>query len=526
MKSRSLPPRPNLDQLKRLAKDLLREARAGDSGALARFRALPSFGGTPDAALARAAFALHDAQSVVAREHGFPSWNALREEVEARTLAFDDAVVQFVEAATDGRTDRAERLLSLHPGIATATFHTALVLGDAVTVNAHLAKQPHQATEAAGPRGWEPLMYVCHTGVAHGDDARESGLVSIARELIRLGADPNSRFPWLHHGVRRPVLWGAASASRIPALVALLLESGADPSDGVTFPLAVAAGDIPVLELLAQHGADLDQPWATDGSASLYAALTWAGNTAGAHWLLEHGADPDPVFALNGETPLHVAARQWDVELVSALVARGADPARPSGSGRTPYALAALAGNRAVADWLVAHGADDRLAPVDQLVAACARGDRRMAAELLAAHPSLPDELGEDHYAGLYIAAARGDAEALETLLSAGFDPDHPDESIGKTALHVAAMEGWPGAAEVLLRHGASVSVRDREFKAQPLVWAAEGSRNARDGRDHTKVARLLLDAGSPKEWDAGPEPPEQILEILAEWTEADRVQP
>ena len=83
-----------------------------------------------------------------------------------------------------------------------------------------------------------------------------------------------------------------------------------------------------------------------------------------------------------------------------------------------------------------------------------------MAAELLAAHPSLPDELGEDHYAGLYIAAARGDAEALETLLSAGFDPDHPDESIGKTALHVAAMEGWPGAAEVLLDRSRDASGR------------------------------------------------------------------
>ena len=35
-------------------------------------------------------------ESVIAREHGFPSWNALREEVDARTLSFDAAVDEFL----------------------------------------------------------------------------------------------------------------------------------------------------------------------------------------------------------------------------------------------------------------------------------------------------------------------------------------------------------------------------------------------------------------------------------------------
>jgi hypothetical protein len=56
--------------------------------------------------------ALHDAQSVIAREHGFASWNALREEVEARTLSFDAAVEEFVRCATGGVPGRAERLLA------------------------------------------------------------------------------------------------------------------------------------------------------------------------------------------------------------------------------------------------------------------------------------------------------------------------------------------------------------------------------------------------------------------------------
>lgn len=78
MATRPLPEHPDLDQLKRQAKDLLHSARANDAAALVRFRALPAFSRATDEGLARASLALHDAQSVIAREHGFPSWNRLR----------------------------------------------------------------------------------------------------------------------------------------------------------------------------------------------------------------------------------------------------------------------------------------------------------------------------------------------------------------------------------------------------------------------------------------------------------------
>jgi ankyrin repeat protein len=125
------------------------------------------------------------------------------------------------------------------------------------------------------------------------------------------------------------------------------------------------------------------------------------------------------------------------------------------------------------------------------------------------------------HYAAFYGAAERNDVPALETMLACGFDPDRGDESIGKTALHVAAMEGWPDAVRVLLEHGASVTVRDREFKAQPLVWAAEGSRAGRTDRDYAAVGRLLLDAGSPVDWTQTDEPSEAIVEIVEGWRRA-----
>ena len=67
-----LPGRPNLDQLRRQARELLRAAANGEPAALARIRAVS------------ARVSLSTAQLAVAREHGFASWPALHAEVERR----------------------------------------------------------------------------------------------------------------------------------------------------------------------------------------------------------------------------------------------------------------------------------------------------------------------------------------------------------------------------------------------------------------------------------------------------------
>jgi ankyrin repeat protein len=398
-------------------------------------------------------------------------------------------------------------------------MYTALVLGDATAVASHLSRRPALGREPGGPRGWEPIHYVCYTALARSPVGSAAGLVAIARRLLELGVDPNTRFPWLHHNVRRPVLWGATRVTRSLPLAELLLQHGADPNDGVTLPLAASAGDLTTLELLRAHGADPNQPWATDGAATLYAILHWSTIATGVQWLLEQGADADPVFAANGETPLHVVARRWDVAIAELLAQRGADLSRRRMDGRTPFAVAELNGNRAVADWLRARGAADALQPVDRLVAACGRGDRAAAEAMLAARPTLRDEIAAEHYVALHRAAEQNDVDALALLLDCGVDPNRGDEEIGKTALHSAAMAGRPDAVRLLLARGASPDVRDREFHGQPLVWAAEGSRSHRErAQDYADVGRLLLDAGSPVEWEAGDEPAEGISEILSEW--------
>jgi ankyrin repeat protein len=521
MSPRTLPDHPDINQLKRQAKELLAAARSADPAALERMRTVPEFARCSADELARAPFALHDAQSAIAREYGFPSWNALNQHTEEQTLRFDDAVREFVEAATDGRSDRAARLLTIHPGIAHASLHAALVLGDTERVAARLSQDPALARQSGGPRGWEPLHYVCYTTLGH-DTTNTDGLVAIARRLLELGADANTRFPWLHHGVRRPVLWGATLVTGVLPLSELLLRAGANPNDGVTLPLAAGAGNTAALDVLFANGADPNQPWATDGTATLYATLHWTTDPAGPYWLLAHGADPDPVNPENGETPLHVAATRWDLPLVEALVARGADVSRPRADGRTPYAVAELNGNRAVADWLLRNGASADLQPVDRLVATCARGDLTAAQAMLAEQPGLRTAIRPEHYAVLHRAAERDEAEVVAALLACGFDPNRGDEEIGKTSLHSAAGAGAANVVRVLIAHGASVAVQDREFKAPPLVWAAEGSRHGHAGADHAAVGRMLLEAGSPTSWQQPTEEPaDAITEIIDRWRRA-----
>lgn len=70
---------PNLENLKKQAKQILRWHREGHYPVAAQIRALlPRFLDVPDAGILAASFKLSDAQEMVARQHGFDSWQALK----------------------------------------------------------------------------------------------------------------------------------------------------------------------------------------------------------------------------------------------------------------------------------------------------------------------------------------------------------------------------------------------------------------------------------------------------------------
>src|SRR5215468_10892942 len=112
--SRQLPAKPHLDHLKAQAKDLLDAHRRGEPEAFERIRAsVPAFARMSDEELARATFALHDAQSAVAREYGFPSWAELRDKVAALSAAGPSREAMIAEQSA-----QAAAALGFPPGAA------------------------------------------------------------------------------------------------------------------------------------------------------------------------------------------------------------------------------------------------------------------------------------------------------------------------------------------------------------------------------------------------------------------------
>lgn len=499
MTSQTLPDRPNLEQLKKQAKSLLQAARAKEPVALQRFQILPTLARKSVAELQAAELALHDAQSVIAREHGFKSWNELREHVEERTLSFAAAVEEFVRCATGSAPTRAMRLLAMHPGIAHASLQTELVLGDASAVSARVQKDPEAARQSGGIQNWEPLLYACHTCLHHHAPDRAAGLVEIARVLLAHGANPNAEYHWnWHRELPRTALWAALCATGHLPLAQVLLEGGANPTDGVSTHIAAGSGNVAALELLHRFGLNVDG--IPGGVPPLRYILGWGDTDAGIRWLLEHGANSNLAWGEQNDAPLHIAAQRWGVPMVELLVKHGADIHQRRGDGRTAHTLAELHGNRAIAEWLLAHGAQSELTPLERFISICTRGDRAAAEAMLRAEPKLRHELGREHHLMMHVPAERGDAQVLETMLACGFDPNVKDGD-GVTALHRAAMAGHAGAARVLIEHGAAVNALDGMFSGTPLLWAAEGWSHASGAADHVGVARVLIAAGSSREW-------------------------
>ncbi len=100
--ARTLPGKPNLDQLKKQAKDLLSAFRAGEPAAIAEVRA-------HYAAPQTEALQLSDAQLVIARSYGFASWPKLKAFVDGVTIK------RFMAAVNAGEVETVRAMLRQRP---------------------------------------------------------------------------------------------------------------------------------------------------------------------------------------------------------------------------------------------------------------------------------------------------------------------------------------------------------------------------------------------------------------------------
>ena len=100
--TRRLPLQPNLEQLRKQAKDLLEKYRAADPSTVAEVQ---QFERRPDPAT----FALNDAQRVLARAYGFASWPKLKAFVDGANIA------RFTDAVKSGDLPQVRSLLAARP---------------------------------------------------------------------------------------------------------------------------------------------------------------------------------------------------------------------------------------------------------------------------------------------------------------------------------------------------------------------------------------------------------------------------
>ncbi len=523
----ALPERPDLDQLRHRAKDLLRAARAGNPDALDRLRAhLPLRAG--------AAVTLSAAQLVIAREHGFASWPALVAQVQAATADLVDRLTDLVVHSVRGHFDapaaeagwvaRARRLLAEHPEAVGYDIRVAAVLGEPDPVRRLLAGDPGLATRPDDRAGWPPLLFACSSRWHRIDPARSAGLVAVAELLLDAGADPNTAAAGSAPGGRCAALYAAAGLANHAALATLLLDRGADPDTPGALYHTVFHPDHACLRLLLERGAR------ADGVAALGAAISVA-DTAAIRLLLDAGVDPGqpiPADALgeagHGQPPIPAirAALQGhcDTEAIDLLLAHGATPDDAGGEGLSSFQTAVRRGDPALTETLRRYGAGDDSSAVDRLLGACANADRGAVDVLLAEHPRLLAALSGQDQALLVEAAEHRGRPPVALMLELGFPAGTRRDPDGATALHLAAHAGRADVVALLLAHGADVQARDWEYHATALSWAGVGSghppRHHPDG-DWIATVQALLDAGAAADggWSTSKPPSDEVAALL-----------
>ena len=550
-----LPDRPNLEYLKKLAKEKLRELQRGDASAR-----------------------LADAQLAVAREHGFASWRKLRAHLDALRPAGEpsgraglpqEQIEEFYGAIYRADEATVERMLSVEPALVNARHpdgttpllaavdHNkagliALLLargGDPDGVYAHSAHTPlswavtsehFEVAEALRRGGVAPDLY-CAAGLG---DAKAVEAFFDAEGRLQEGASSTGSSRYGPDGMRLPCPPPSAREVVSDALyiacrngkeeaVRVLLRHGPDLSfrafaGGTPLHWAYFSGSRAVIEALLQAGAD---PTLRDD------VLRCTPRTFGICWPASEGwvskvrqrlaDDPTLVNIMDaGRAPLHLAAKGGHLGVVKLLIEAGANVNLRDAEGKTALDLAGerpdQAGSVKVAEWLKdrdPRGREDMaenttMDEEETFIAAIRGGELGKVKSMLAARPGLirsrrhgasPILIARYHgkqeiveclrgllpSLDIFEAAALGDRETAERLLDGDGGLANAVAQDGFGPLGLASFFNHDAVVRLLLARGARVDAASSNGMRVMPLHSAAAARSV-------LIARLLLERGAP----------------------------
>ena len=366
-----LPARPDLDQYRKRAKELAKACRSGDDAiavwssewvaalmelsreasdraARERDRRSRQVAEFARERLNAAGCALSQAQFVIARAHGFPSWPKFVRHLD--DLAAADSTPSAFERAADaivtGNLAELDRLLAAQPALVRAR-----------------SDREHNATL---------LHYVSANGVENYRQKTPPNIVEIARRLLDGGADVNAEADVYGGGATTLGLVVTSAHPRLAgvqiALADLLIDRDARfearivrsclmngcpeaaahmAARGAELDLEEAAG-VGRLDLVAQYFEPALHVSEADAALTLMMAA-WYDRRAIVTFLLDRGVDVGVRHPKDGGTALHISAYLGNAALTELLLRRGAPVNVIDDVYKTPPIVWALHG------WLVEH---------------------------------------------------------------------------------------------------------------------------------------------------------------------------
>lgn len=450
--TRRLPQQPNLEQLRKQAKDLLEQYRSGEPAAIGE---VERFERTPD----RSTFALHDAQRILARAYGYESWSKLKAFVDGVNVA------SFAEAVKGGNLARVRKMLASRPEL----------IGMDMAEN-----DEHRALHYAVLRRNVPMVRLlmeagadARKGIYPHRDATSALALAMDREYHDVIAviEEEERFR------REEMSCPNAAVSPVQDQISA----------------AIACGDNATAMRLLDADRSLIRACDRDGATPLHVAAQ-ATNVELVAWLLERG----PAVGkqdLNGLTALDRAALAADPRNQSAqrfpavarlLLAHGADLTIRAAValadearvreliGSAPHVLRQVTANGGLLTLAVNHGHLEMI--------------RSMAALLGRGIDTNVSRFGQTalHFAAAYHGRVTDEDRARFAclLLDHGARLDVRDDLLKSTPLGWACRWGRQKLAELLIQRGAPVHEADAEPWATPRAWAAK--------MKHTGVLNIL----------------------------------